>query len=173
MPQKSEGTATTVFDAVLLGRKPYIDWDAGERDLEIVASALRRLGLEDYAMRPTAELSGGELQKVIIARALAQEPRILLLDEPVSHLDMKNQFETMVLLKNISHELNLTVIVVLHDLTTAMRFCDRFVLLRDGHVHAVGGREVITPDVIREVYHIQATVHSLDGIPVVVVDNPV
>jgi iron complex transport system ATP-binding protein len=168
MPQKSNGVACTVFDTVLLGRKPHIVWRASENDLRIVRDILALLNLEAYALRSTAELSGGELQKVIIARALAQKPRILLLDEPISHLDIKNQMETMRLLRRISRELNLVVVVVIHDLSTAMRFSDRFVLLCQGNIHATGGKEIITPESIKTVFHIEAAVHDIDNIPVVV-----
>jgi len=85
----------TVFDAVLLGRKPHIKWEVSDRDIEITHKVLKLLNLEDYALRYTNELSGGELQKVIIARALVQEPQILLLDEPTNNLDLKNQLEVM------------------------------------------------------------------------------
>jgi iron complex transport system ATP-binding protein len=168
MPQKSNGVACSVFDAVLLGRKPHIVWRASEHDLKVVSDILTLLHLEDYALRSTTELSGGELQKVVIARALAQEPRILLLDEPISHLDIRNQMETMALLRRISRELNLVVVVVIHDLSTALRFSDRFALIRQGNIHAVGGREIITSESIRAVFDIDAMVHEIEGIPVVV-----
>ncbi len=167
MPQKSNGVACSVFDAVLLGRKPHIVWRASEHDLQVVRDVLTLLHLEDYALRSTTELSGGELQKVVIARALAQEPRILLLDEPISHLDIRNQMETMSLLKHISRELDLVVIVVIHDLSMAMRFSDRFALLRKGRIHAMGGREIITSESIRAVFRIEAQVHEIEGVPVV------
>jgi iron complex transport system ATP-binding protein len=168
MPQKSSGVECTVFDAVLLGRKPYINWEATEHDLEVVAEKLKLLGLTDYAMRATTELSGGELQKVIIARALAQEPQIMLLDEPISHLDLRNQLQIMALLHDLSRHLNLLVITVIHDLSMALRFADHFVLLKDGTVFAAGGPEVITAEAIRAVYHVKATVHDCNGVPVVV-----
>lgn len=168
MPQKSNGVAASVFDTVLLGRKPHIVWRASRRDLEVVEDILIQLELEDYAMRSTAELSGGELQKVIIARALAQEPRILLLDEPISHLDIRNQLETMTLLQRIARELKLVVVVVIHDLSMAVRFSDRFALLRQGKIHAAGGREVITPETIHAVFHIEAALQEIGGVPIVV-----
>lgn len=168
MPQKSDGLACTVFDAVLLGRKPHISWRASEHDLRVVRDILIQLELEDYALRSTSELSGGELQKVVIARALAQKPRILLLDEPISHLDIKNQMETMALLQRIARELGLAVVVVIHDLSMAVRFSDRFALLCQGSIHATGGREIITPEIIRAVFHIEARVHEIEGVPVVV-----
>ncbi|MCI5227892.1 MAG: ABC transporter ATP-binding protein, partial [Candidatus Electrothrix sp. AX2] len=167
MPQKSGGVICTVFDAVLLGRKPHFGRTVTPRDLEVVEDVLQRLGMEKLALRETTELSGGELQKVIIARALVQEPKVLLLDEPVNHLDVRNQLETMSLLQEITRELNLLTITVLHDLTIALRYADRFVLIKDGGLHACGDREVMTPGAIREVFGMHATIHDIDGIPVV------
>ncbi|TKB24490.1 ABC transporter ATP-binding protein [Desulfopila sp. IMCC35006] len=168
MPQKTTPESCTVFDAVLLGRKPHITWKAGKRDLRIVTDTLHRLGLEDYALRRTTELSGGELQRVVIARALAQEPKILLLDEPISHLDIRNQLETMRVLKNITQEMQLTVVVVIHDLSMALRFADQFVLLKKGRLFAAGNRQIITAATIKEIYQINAEVFNISGIPVVV-----
>lgn len=168
MPQKSNGVAATVFDTVLLGRKPHISWRASQHDLHVVHDILVQLELEDYALRSTTELSGGELQKVVIARALAQEPRILLLDEPISHLDVRNQMETMALLHRLARELNLVVALVIHDLSMAIRFSDRFALLRHGTIHAAGGREVINPENIHAVFHIEAAIHEIGGVPMVV-----
>ncbi len=168
MPQKSAPSSCTVFDAVLLGRKPHISWNVRDKDLEIVNDSLQRLGLLDYALRRTTELSGGELQKVIIARALAQEPKVLLLDEPISHLDIKNQMDSLSLLKKISAELDLTAVIVIHDLSLALRFADRFILLKEGALYAAGDHRIITQENIRQVFHIDAEIHHISGIPIVV-----
>jgi ABC-type sulfate/molybdate transport systems ATPase subunit len=119
-------------------------------------------------MRPTTEISGGELQKVILARALAQEPKVLLLDEPINHLDPVNQIEVMSLLHAVTKDLNIASLLVTHDLNSALRFADRFILLKDGVIYAHGGREIITPAAIRDVFSIDAIIEEVAGIPVVI-----
>ncbi|AFV10356.1 ABC transporter, ATP binding protein [Thermacetogenium phaeum DSM 12270] len=166
--QRHEGSRVTVFDAVLLGRRPHIRWDATEKDMAIVREVLAALRLEEFSLRYLDELSGGELQKVIIARALAQEPRLLLLDEPTSNLDLKNQYEVLRIVKDVARERRIAVVVVMHDINLALRFADRFLLLRNGEIYACGGREVITPENIAGVYGIPVRVEQLGGVPVVV-----
>ncbi len=126
--QRHESTRVTVFDAVLLGRRPHIRWDATEKDMAVVRGVLAALGLEEFSLRYLDELSGGELQKVIIARALAQEPRVLLLDEPTSNLDLRNQYEVLRIVKQAARERDIAAVVVMHDINLAMRFADRFLL---------------------------------------------
>ncbi len=165
MPQKTNGVFCTVYEAVLLGRKPHIKWSISKKDEEVVYSILRLMGLEDFAMRNTLELSGGELQKVIIARALAQEPTVLLLDEPINHLDIKNQIDVMNLLKDITKKLNIITIIVMHDLNIALRFCDKFLMIKNGLVFAFGDREVMNSKTLREVYNIDIIIKEVtDGI---------
>jgi iron complex transport system ATP-binding protein len=172
MPQKANGVACSVFDAVLLGRRPHFGWSEGERDLAVVERVLTIMGLDKLALRDTSELSGGELQKVLIARALVQEPQVLLLDEPINHLDIRNQLETMSLLRKITGEMDLVTITVLHDLSIALRFADYFLLIREGRLYACGGREVISPEVLREVFRMDAAIREIDGIPVVLPLSP-
>ncbi|HMM06688.1 MAG TPA: ABC transporter ATP-binding protein [Clostridiales bacterium] len=161
----------TVFDSVLLGRKPYIKWDAGEKDLEIVNNALKELDLLDYAMRYTDELSGGELQKVVIARALAQEPKLFLLDEPTSSLDIKNQLDTISVIKKVAEKQNIAVIVTMHDINLALRFANRFILMKNGRIFGVGGKEIITAESIEEVYGVKAAVYEIDGFMIMIPEN--
>ncbi|WP_292460914.1 ABC transporter ATP-binding protein [Methanothermococcus sp.] len=168
VPQRAEGNYMTVFDAVLLGRKPHIKWEVSERDIELTHKVLKLMNLEDYALRYTNELSGGELQKVIIARALVQEPQILLIDEPTNNLDLKNQLEVMRIVRDILKSQNIASIVVMHDLNLALRFSDKFIMLKDGKIFAEGGKEVISPENIEEVYGVRVHVDEYKGIPIVV-----
>lgn len=168
VPQRHEHFSTTVFDAVLLGRKPYIQWEASRNDLEIVQKAINMLELKEYALRYLNELSGGEQQKVIIARALAQEPDLLLLDEPTSSLDLRNQLEVIRAIKRIIQTGHIGAVVSMHDLNLAIRFADKFILLRDGEIFAAGGLEVMTPENIERVYSIPVKITEIEGIPVLV-----
>jgi len=166
--QKYESSRFTVFDAVLLGRKPHIKWSVAAGDLEIVRRVLKNLGLEEFSLRYLDELSGGELQKVIIARALVQEPRVLLLDEPTSNLDLKNQLEVLHTVKKAAREQNIAAVVVMHDLNLALRFSDKFLLLKNRTTFACGGLEVMTPENIAAVYGVPVAVERMGAVPVIV-----
>lgn len=168
--QSNEAGQLTVFDSVLLGRKPYIRMDPTEEDLRVTRQVMERLELERFALRYTDELSGGELQKVVLARALAQQPRLLLLDEPTSNLDLYNQHEVMSAVSAIGKTDGLTVIAVLHDLNLALRYCDRFLFLRDGTVYRYGDASVVTEELLAEVYGVKARVLEIDGRKMVMVE---
>ena len=168
VPQKYSEDNLTVFDTVLLGRKPHIKWSAVKKDYEIVERILHTMKLDRFALRKVSELSGGESQKVIIARALAQEPDILLLDEPTSNLDVKNQIEVMGLIKDVVHHHDVTVIVTMHDLNLALRYTDRLLMIRDNTVYASIKSNQVTPKIIHEVYGINAILAEVNGYPVVV-----
>jgi iron complex transport system ATP-binding protein len=150
--QKNDGDRLTVFDAVLLGRKPYIKLNATDDDLAIVSNVIERMKLTDYQLRFLDELSGGEMQKVMLARALAQQPRVLMLDEPTSNLDLRNQYEVLSIVRDIAKNEGISVIIVIHDLNLAIRYCDRFIFLKDSQVYSYGGLETITAEAIEEVY---------------------
>jgi len=168
MPQRQEPAHCTVFEAVLMGRKAATGGRAAPEDLARVEEILHLVHLEDLAMRSAVRLSGGELQKVILARALAQDPKVLLLDEPINHLDPVNQVEVMSLLHAVTRDLGITSLVVTHNLNNALQFADRFILLTRGTVLAAGGREIVTPEVVREVFGIDVIIEQVAGVPVVV-----
>jgi len=141
-----------VIEAVLLGRFPYTAFVPKQADREKAAQVLERLGLSALAFRDLSHLSGGERQQVFLARALVQNPRLLLLDEPTSNLDLKNQLQTMQTVRSLCAEEGLTAIAAIHDLNLAAMFCDHFLILHQGRLSAFGGEEVLTPELIHEVY---------------------
>lgn len=161
--QQGDRTAgMTVFDAVLMGRRPHITWGVTDHDLDIAQDIIEALGLRDLALRYIDELSGGEAQKVMIARALAQEPGILLLDEPTSNLDMKNQIDVMRTVRQAVEERDIAAIIAIHDINLALRFSDKFLLLEGGSVLAYGGREVINAENIERTYGVEVSTESID-----------
>jgi iron complex transport system ATP-binding protein len=168
VPQNACARSVTVFDAVLLGRRPYIEWGASQTDLRIVADTLRLLELEGCALKTTDELSGGELQKVVLARALVQEPRVILLDEPTNNLDMRNQLEVMRLIATITHTRRICSVVVMHDVNLALRYADTFVAIKQGQVCAQGEVTGIDSRLIEDVYDIRAVVENVRGVPAVI-----
>ena len=168
--QKNEMSQTTVFDCVLLGRKPYIRWAVGEEDLRLCTAMIHRVGLEALELRSLDELSGGELQKVMLARALVQRPKVLLLDEPTSNLDPRNQYEMMELVREVAREQHITVLIVIHDLNLALRYCDRFFFLKDGSGYRYGGMEVVDKSTIESVYGVCAKVMDVGGRRIVIIE---
>lgn len=164
--QKQEPARLTVFDAILLGRKPRMGWRVSGKDLEIVDAAIKRLGLESLMLKYTDSISSGELQKVSIARALVQEPSLLLLDEPTSNLDLKNQLEILQTIRAVIAAHRVGAVMTMHDLNLAMRFADRFVLLKDGGIHSSGDTDCITSGMIKDVYGVDVQISRAEGFPV-------
>ncbi|MDH7552310.1 MAG: ABC transporter ATP-binding protein [Spirochaetota bacterium] len=157
LPQASNSLpSTTVFESILLGRKPYISFEPDSEDLAVVEDTIKIFNIEQYAFKKINELSGGEIQKVLIARAIAQRTKVLLLDEPINHLDVKNQLEIMNIVKHYTASSGLITMVVLHDINRALQFADEFILLKDGYIIERGSSEVITPHVLHEIYGIEA-----------------
>ena len=169
--QSIPGTRMTVHDAVMLGRRPYMKWGFTEKDHEIVHRAMDRLGVEALRGRFLDQLSGGERQKVMLARALAQEPKVLLLDEPTSALDLRNQYGVLRLVRELCHQDGMTAVVVIHDLNLALRFCDRFLLLKDGRICRQGDHTILDSGALRQVYGVDARVVEVDGRHMVLVNE--
>ena len=168
VPQNTQPAHTMVFDAVLLGRKPYIKWGITAEDERIVAETLEMLNLKQLESRYLDELSGGELQKTMLARALVQQPKYLLLDEPTSSLDPNNQHEMLHVIRDIAQEKNIGVAIVIHDLNLAMRHCDRFLFIKDAKVVSFGGVETVTPETIETVYDLRVDIIEHKGIRVII-----
>ena len=162
VPQMTGGMmAGSVMDTVMLGRKPYIKWKPSDEDVEIVSNCLIRFHLEEIVQRDFNALSGGQKQTVLIARALAQTPRMYLFDEPVSFLDVKNQLEIMTAARKLVDRDGKTVVMVLHDLNLALRFADHIVVMKEGEVFAQGEpAEVITEENVFAVYGTHAEIRN-------------
>ena len=164
--------AFTAFEIVLMGRNPHLGLFQyeGEKDLAIAWRAMERTATQSLAQRRIGELSGGEIQRIVIARVLAQEPKSILLDEPTANLDISHQVEILDLIKNLCLTNKLTVVIALHDLNLAAQYCDRLLLINNGRVHAEGTpREVINPQNIKEVYGADGCVYTHPDIDLPVV----
>ena len=168
VPQHIEPSRVMAFDAILLGRRPHIGWDVKHEDLLKVQAIIEQANLNSLALRQVDAMSGGELQKVAIARALVQVPWFLLLDEPTSSLDLKNQHEIMGIIRSIVQTHHLTALMTMHDINLALHYADKFLFLREGQVFCVGNSEVITPAIIEAVYGIPVVIEHWGGRNVVV-----
>ncbi len=166
----------TVFETVLLGRTPYLGWlgQPGGRDRERVSWALQRTDTLQLADRMIGELSGGEQQLVLLARALAQETPILLLDEPTAHLDLRHQSRLLSLVRKLAHEQGLAVLMAVHDLNLAAIYADRVALLVEGHLRSLGTPdEVLTLKNLGEAYQVPLSItrHPEYGTPLILPDG--
>ncbi|MFC1992289.1 ABC transporter ATP-binding protein [Chloroflexota bacterium] len=165
-------SAFMAFEIVLMGRNPHLGLFQyeGQKDLDIVWQAMRKTGTQSLAERRVGELSGGEIQGLLIARALAQETKVILLDEPTANLDIGRQVEVLDLIRDLCREDNLVVLASLHDLNLAAQYCDRLILINNGQIHTEGTpSEVITSDTITSVYGAERCVyaHPANGLPCV------
>ncbi|HWQ19796.1 MAG TPA: ABC transporter ATP-binding protein [Methanotrichaceae archaeon] len=160
VPQSSATPlATTVFDTILMGRRPHMSWRVLPADIDKVAEMIELLHLDELAMKDFSDLSGGQKQKVLIARALCQEPGVLLLDEPTSNLDMKHQLEVMEIICGLVKQKKVSAVMAIHDLNLAARFVDKLAILKRGKIYAAGEpRDLISKENIREVYGVEAIV---------------
>lgn len=158
----------TVLDTVLLGRKPYVKWGIGKRDIQLVGYILQQMGMIHLADRYLDELSGGQKQKVLVARALAQDPSVMLMDEPTSALDIRHQLEVLELVRDLAQQQR-SVILVMHELNLAARYSDRLVLMKEGRIFATGcPEEVLSVENIRAVYGVDAKVtRSTTGLEII------
>jgi iron complex transport system ATP-binding protein len=164
--------AFTALDTVLMGRTPYLGWlgRESEADREIALAAMARTCTAELADRRVGELSGGESQRVLIARALAQSAPVLLMDEPTAHLDLKHQSGILGLVRGLAHDSGLAVLIVLHDLNLAAQYADRVALIAEGEIRALGAPEtVLTADHLGPAYGLPVNVfaHPVNGAPLV------
>lgn len=155
----------TVYETVMMGRYPRIGFTDGEtdNDISIVYDAMKDTGTLQFADRCINELSGGERRRVLIARALTQEPEILLLDEPTLHLDINHQFDLMELINKLAKEKKLLILIVTHDIVLASRYCDKMILVENGKIHQMGKTaDVASPGNFREIFEIDSEISQDD-----------
>jgi len=166
----------TAYQTVLLGRTPYLGWlgKCGESDHKLVQWALVRTQAEALAHRPVGELSGGEQQRILLARALVQNTPVMLLDEPTTYLDLQHQSSLLNLVRELANEKKLAVLMVLHDLNLASLYADRIVLLVNGRIHAAGTpNQVLTSSNLSSVFQVPVQViqHPAYGTPLILPDG--
>ncbi len=156
----------TAYDMVLMGRTPYLKrfQDISKEDEEKIYHAMKITNTLDLKDKSFSYLSGGEAQRVLIARAIAQDTKYLVLDEPISHLDIRYQVEVMETLKKLNKEENKTIIAILHDLNLSAAYCDKILLMKDGKVFAEGkSADVLTKDNLKKVYDMDFSIHYIDN----------
>lgn len=168
VPQDIQFGDLSVFDSVLMGRISYFGIRAGKEDLESVEQLLKDMGLMELAHRNVTELSGGERQKIAIARAMAQEPQLMVFDEPTGNLDIQSEQLIIREAKKLAQQNNIAVLASLHDLNQALALGDTFFFLKDGVVKYAGGKEVFTPEVIKDIFDADVELLKMDGKTVIV-----
>ena len=163
VPQHIHFGDLTVFDSVLMGRVSYFGLKASREDYDAVEKILKDMQLLEFANRSAEALSGGEKQKIAIARAMAQEPKLMVFDEPTGNLDIANEQLIMQEAKKLATEKGIAILSSLHDLNQALYFGDKFFLLKDGVVKYSGGKEIITEEVIKDIFDIDVKIVMIDN----------
>ena len=163
VPQSIHFGALSVYDTVLMGRVSYFGYKAGREDEAAVETILRDMKLEDYAARNVEELSGGERQKFAIARAMAQQPRLMIFDEPTGNLDIANEQLILEEARRLARERHIAILSSLHDLNQAMAFGDRFFFMKNGGIRYSGGAECFTTDVIQDIFDIEVKMLEIEN----------
>ncbi|EDM24078.1 ABC transporter ATP-binding protein [Caminibacter mediatlanticus] len=156
--QTQNGGFLSVYETLLLGRKPYFSFSPSKEDIKKVEQIIEKLNLKDIQNKKTNELSGGELQKVMIAKELVKQSEILLFDEPTNNLDIKNQIEILDYIKETTKKNNLITLIIIHDINLSLKYCDKFMMIKDKKIIYEGDESIITPSTLKEIYEIDAKI---------------
>lgn len=171
VPQDIHFGALSVFDSILMGRVSYFGLKASHEDYLAAEKIMADMHLEAFAQRNVEELSGGERQKIAIARAMAQEPKLMVFDEPTGNLDIANEQLIIDEAKKLAKEKNIAILSSLHDLNQAMYFGDKFFFLKNGVVKYAGGKEIIREDVIKDIFDIDVRIVEIENQKVILGGN--
>lgn len=168
VPQDIQFGDLTVYDTVLMGRMAYFGLRAGKEDEKITEEVLNDMGLTELASRNANELSGGERQKIAIARALVQEPKLLIFDEPTGNLDIANEQLILKEAKKVAKEKGIGILTSLHDLNQAMDLGTKFFFIKEGKIVYSGGPEIVTKEVIKEIFNADVEIIEHDGRSIII-----
>jgi iron complex transport system ATP-binding protein len=168
VPQCVASSFMTVFDSILIGRRPHIDWAVEKEDENMVWDVIKLFSMEDLALKYLNKISGGELQKVQIARAIVQNTDVIVLDEPTNNLDIANQHTILGIIRSIVKKNNRCAMMIMHDINMALCYSNKFVFLKNGCIVGCGSKSVITPDLMKEVYGVDYEIIYNSGMPIVV-----
>ena len=163
VPQDIHFGALSVFDSILMGRVSYFGLKASHEDYLAVERIVEDMGLQSFAHRNVDELSGGERQKIAIARAMAQEPKLMVFDEPTGNLDIANEQLILREAKKLARERNISILSSIHDVNQALAFGDKFFFLKNGVVKYAGGREIVTEEVVKDIFDIDVHFENING----------
>lgn len=161
--QNNQTAPLSVYDTIMLGRMPFSSFYTNEEDAIKVEKIIEEMELTPLANKSIIELSGGELQKVMIARALVCEPKVLLLDEPTNNLDIHNQLKLFSLVKKLAKEKNIIVIIIVHDLNMSLNISNKILVLSEGRMEAFGNKEVLTSKLIEDVFKVKNKIITQEG----------
>ena len=171
VPQDIRFGALSVFDSILMGRVSYFGLKAGKNDYDAVEKIICDMQLEAFAYRNVEELSGGERQKIAIARAMAQEPKLMIFDEPTGNLDIANEQLIIEEAKKLSRDKDIGILSSLHDLNQAMYFGDKFFFIKDGMIKYSGGKDCINKEVIKDIFDINVRIVNIENRKIIIGGN--
>lgn len=171
VPQNIQFGTLSVYDSIMLGRLSYFGVRAADSDRRVVENIIKEMKLEDLAMRSVSELSGGERQKIAIARAMAQQPGLIVFDEPTGNLDPANEELIILEARKLAKQKNISILSSLHDINQALYFGDKFFFLKDGKIKYAGSHNIVTKEVIKDIYDVDVKIIMVDDRKVVV-KNP-